>query len=156
MIWVVMHHQFWSLILRETRSGVVKCWLFSQAMFDTVCHLPFQSLLLDLHINKYLINKISILKSLVIPAIRLALSSVIYSQITLFFVLNHLCSKLHHSFLNWCHFWLNRTIFAVYCIISVLGTQWDVKAFLFLLFNKRATWSNKYWYWLNSVISKWL
>ena len=39
---------------------------------------------------------ISILKSLVIPVIWLALSSVIYSRITLF-VLNHLFSKSHHS-----------------------------------------------------------
>ena len=31
--------------------------------------------------------------SLVIPAIRLALSSVIYSEITLYFALNHVCSK---------------------------------------------------------------
>ena len=40
---------------------------------------------------------ISILKSLVIPEIWLALSSVIYSRITLFFALNHICSKSHHS-----------------------------------------------------------
>ena len=39
---------------------------------------------------------ISILKSLVIPVIWLALSSVIYSRITLF-VLNRLFSKSHHS-----------------------------------------------------------
>ena len=51
---------------------------------------------------------------------------------------------------------LNRAIFALYCIISVLGTKWDVEAFLFPLFNKPATWSIKYCYWLNSAFSKWL
>ena len=51
---------------------------------------------------------------------------------------------------------LNRAIFALYCIISVSGTKWDVKAFSFLLFNKPATWSIKYCYWLNSAFSKWL
>ena len=35
---------------------------------------------------------------------------------------------------------LNRAIFALYCIISVSGTKWDVKAFSFPLFNKPATW----------------
>ena len=40
----------------------------------------------------------SILKSLLIPAIWLALSSVIYSQSTaFFFALNHICSKSRHS-----------------------------------------------------------
>ena len=34
----------------ETSSGIAKCWLFSRATFDTVCHLPFQWLLLDLQI----------------------------------------------------------------------------------------------------------
>ena len=50
-------------------------------------------------IKKYLVINfiISILKLLVIPAIWLALSSVIYSQITLFFAPNHICSKSHHS-----------------------------------------------------------
>ena len=37
---------------------------------------------------------------------------------------------------------------------SVSFTKWDVKTCFFPLFNK--CWSNKYWYWLNSPISKWL
>ena len=40
---------------------------------------------------------ISILKSLVIPGIWLALSSMIYLRITLYFALNHICSKWRHS-----------------------------------------------------------
>ena len=100
---------------------------------------------------------ISILKSLVIPVIWLALSSVIYSRITLF-VLNHLFSKSHHSCSKSHHFCFKSHQFWLYiiCIISVSGTKWDLKAFLFLLFNKTATCSNKYWYRLNSAISKWL
>ena len=39
---------------------------------------------------------------------------------------------------------LNSTIFVLYRIISVWNTKWDVKAFLFRLFNKPATWSTKY------------
>ena len=39
---------------------------------------------------------ISIVKSLVIPAVWLVLNSVIYSQITLLFALKHICSKSHH------------------------------------------------------------
>ena len=41
----------------------------------------------------FLLFIMSILKSLVIPSIWLALSSVIYSRITLFLALNHICSK---------------------------------------------------------------
>ena len=89
---------------------------------------------------------ISILKSLVIPAIWLALS-VMNSQIT--------CSKSRHSGSKSHHFcFINRTIFALSRIISVSNTKRDVKAFLFPLFNKLATWSVKYWYCLNSAISK--
>ena len=48
---------------------------------------------------------ISILKSLVIPAFCLALSSVVYSLLdTLFFALNHICSKLPHSCSKLLHF----------------------------------------------------
>ena len=43
---------------------------------------------------------IFLLKSLGIPTIWLALSSVIYSKITLFFALNHICSKSRHSCSN--------------------------------------------------------
>ena len=39
---------------------------------------------------------------------------------------------------------LNRTIFALCRIISVSNTKRDVKAFLFPLFNKLASWSVKY------------
>ena len=46
----------------------------------------------------------SILKSLAIPAILLALSSVIYSRNALFFVLYHLCSKSHHFCFKLHHF----------------------------------------------------
>ena len=51
------------------------------------------------------------------------------------------CSKLHHF----------SSI-----VISFSNTKWDVKAFLFPLFKKWATRSIKFWYWLNSAISKWL
>ena len=84
------------------------------------------------------------MKSLVIPAIWLALSTVIYSRITLFFVLNHLCSKSRHSFstykLTSCL--IKSHPFALYCIISVLGTKilrCELKAFLFLLLGKKAS-----------------
>ena len=46
----------------------------------------------------------SILKSVVFLAISLSLSSVIYSQITLFFALNHTCSKSHHLYCESLHF----------------------------------------------------
>ena len=69
---------------------------------------------------------ISILKSLAIPAIWLALSNVINSQIKLFFAVNRIIHVLKR-FISF----LNRTIFALYRIISVSRTKWDVKAFLF-------------------------
>ena len=69
-------------------------------------------------------------------------------QIT-FFPPNHIFSKsLNHVY--------SRTVFALYRNISVSNTKWDVKAFLFPLFNILATWSIKYLYWLNSAILKWL
>ena len=86
---------------------------------------------------------ILILKSLVIRAIWLAHSSVTYSRIFLS-GLNHIIHVL------------NRIILALYYIISILNTKWDMKAFLFSLFNKLVTRSIKYWYLLNSAISKWL
>ena len=69
-----------------------------------------------------------------IPAIWLAFSSVIYSRITLFFAPNRVILVLNH-FISV----LNRTIFALYRIISVSNTEWDVKAFLFPLFYQPAT-----------------
>ena len=36
---------------------------------------------------------------------------------------------------------LNRTIFVLYRIISVSNIKWDLKAFLFRLFKKPATWA---------------
>jgi len=76
------------------------------------------------------VPQISILKSLVIPAIWLALSNVTHSQITVFFALNHNCSKSHH----------------VYNIVYALYLKYNMrcKNLLFLLFNKSATWSIKY------------
>ena len=128
----------------------------------------------------------SILKSLVILAISLALSMVINSQITLFFITSVLDRVIH--VLNRIIFVLNRIIFvsiylSIYLFVtfywllyllsppaststcylraemnfmeSVWNTKWDEKALLFTLFNKLATWSIKYWHWLNSAISKW-
>ena len=46
----------------------------------------------------------SLLKSKVISTIWLALNSVIFSRITLFFALNHICSKSHHSCSKSLHF----------------------------------------------------
>ena len=66
--------------------------------------------------------------------------------IRVIYVLNHVISVL------------NRTIFALHVnlIISVSNTKWDVKTFLFPVFNKTATRSIKYWYCLNAAISKFL
>ena len=56
--------------------------------------------------HSYLIRSFitSILKLLVIPAIWLALSSVIYSRIALFFALYHICSKSNHFCFKLYHF----------------------------------------------------
>ena len=78
----------------------------------------------------------SVLKSLVIPTIWLALRSVIYSRITSFFVQNPICSKSRHFCSKPHHF---SSI-----VISVSKTKWDLKAFLFPLFNKQATRSIKF------------
>ena len=65
---------------------------------------------------------ISILKSLVIPVIWFALSSVIYSRITLF-VLNHLFSKLHHSCSKSHHFCFKSHQFLLYFLDQFLLYQ---------------------------------
>ena len=67
-----------------------------------------------------------------IPAIWLALSSVICSQIALFFVLNHICSKSRLFFVKSHHF---CSILHHFCFES-----------LFVPF----------WYWPKSAISKWM
>ena len=54
---------------------------------------------------------ISILKSLVIPGIWLAVSSMIYLRITLFFALNHICSKWRHSCSKSHHFFFKTHYF---------------------------------------------
>ena len=66
-------------------------WLFKRCMKSakTICAIQW--------IVQIYIFIISILKSLMIPAIGLALSNVINSQITLFFAINHICCKWHHS-----------------------------------------------------------
>ena len=81
-------------------------------------------IMLVIIIRKILI--ISILKSLVIPAVWLVLNSVIYSQITLIFALKHICSKSHH----WFVLKLHHFFFTQYRIISVSNTKCDVKTFL--------------------------
>ena len=58
--------------------------------------------------------------------------------------LNRICSKSRHSCSKSHHFCLNRSIFVLYRIICVSNTKWDVKVFLFRLFNKPATRSIKY------------
>ena len=92
---------------------------------------------------------IYILISLVIPVIWLALSSVIYSRITLFFALNHIYSKSCHSCSKSDHFCFKSHHF---CSIShhfCFDAKWDVTAFLLPLFNKPAASSITYWYlWL--------
>ena len=77
-----------------------------------------------------------ILKSLVIPAIWPTLSSVIYSRITLVYFLLQIKDILNHvvHVINQVISVLNCTIFAQYRIISI--TKWDVKTFLFPLYNK--------------------
>ena len=62
-----------------------------------------------------------------------------------------------------CDLFLNRTIFVLYPIriISVSNTKWDVKALLYRLFNKPASWSIKYsigtdWIlWFQMALIKW-
>ena len=79
---------------------------------------------------------ISILKSLAIPAIWLALSNVINLQIKLFFAVNRIIHVLKR-FISF----LNRTIFCSTSHHFCFEDKMDVKAFLFPLFNKPATWS---------------
>ena len=109
------------------------------------------ALILDIRSLGVSIFIISILKSLVILAIWLALSSVIYSRLTLFFAINHVCCKSRHSYSKSRHFCSKSHHFR-----SISHHFCDVKAFLFPLFDKPATWSIKYWCCLNSAISKWL
>ena len=83
------------------------------------------------------------MKSLVIPAIWLALSTVIYSRITLFFVLNHLCSKSRHSF-STCKLMsclIKSHLFSLYIASFLFWVQkfWGVRAFLFLLWGEKAS-----------------
>ena len=151
-----MHHQFWSLsdsISRETSSGIAKCRLFSRATFDTLCHLPFQWLLLDLQIFFIIHCEIAGDPWNLIGSQHCDL----FPNHTIF------CSKSRHSFstckLTSCL--IKSHLFALYCIISVLGTKILRCESLFVsalrwesLFV--STGSNKYWYWLNSMISKWL
>ena len=59
----------------------------------------------------------SILKPLMIPAISLALSNVINSQITLFFITSVLDRVIH--VLNRIIFVLNRTIFFLFIYLSI-------------------------------------
>ena len=66
--------------------------IFLQGIFCSSCY-------------RFAASIVSILKSVVFPAIRLALSSVIYSRITLYiFALNHICSKSRHSYSKSRHF----------------------------------------------------
>ena len=82
--------------------------------------------------HSYLIRSFitSILKLLVIPAIWLALSSVIYSRITLFFLL------FISSVLNRIISVLNCTIFAPHHIIAISDTKYDVKRLLVSTFQQ--------------------
>ena len=61
---------------------------------------------------------------MVIPAVWLALSSVIFSRISLFlkFAVNQICSKSRHSCSKSRHF---RSLLRHFCS----GKKWDVKAF---------------------------
>ena len=84
---------------------------------------------------------ISILKSLVIPAIWLALSReyVVYSRLTQFFVLSIILNHIIHV-VNRIISVLTYTILALYRIISFSNTKLDVhvKAVLFPLYKVRA------------------
>ena len=92
---------------------------------------------------------IYILISLVIPVIWLALSSVIYSRITLFFALNHIYSKSCHSCSKSDHFCFKSHHFCSMSHHFCFDAKWDVTAFLLPLFNKPAASSITYWYlWL--------
>ena len=88
---------------------------------------------------------ISILKSLVIGAIWLAHSSVIYSRIIIIIF----CSKSHHSCFKSHHF---------SCILHHFCFKYKMRheSPFISTFQRLATRSIKYWYLLNSAISNWL
>ena len=69
---------------------------------------------------------ISILKSLVIPVIWLALSSVTYSRITLLIVLNHLFSKSHYSCSKSRHFSFKSHQFLLYIASFLFRVQNEI------------------------------
>ena len=71
-----------------------------------------------------------------------------YLTVFFFFALNHICCKLHH-FCCKSHHLCSRSHH--FCFEYKVRS---VKAFLFPLFNKPATRSIKFCFWLNSVISK--
>ena len=63
---------------------------------------------------------------------------------------HHLCSKARHF-----HFKSHHMIFA-HIAPFLLRVQNEMQKPFCSTFNKPAIWSNKYWYRLNSAISKWL
>ena len=93
--------QFWSEIIlvisNRTRAARSFDFEITRIISDQIALHPVQ---LPLFI-------IYILKSLVIPAIWLALSRVVFLRITLFFALNHNCSKSRHSCSKSHHFCFN-------------------------------------------------
>ena len=68
---------------------------------------------------------------------------------TLFFALNHICSKSNNFCPKSHHFCSKSNHFC-------FEYKVNCKSLFVSAFNKPATWSIKYWYWLNSAISKWL
>ena len=72
------------------------------------------------------------------------------------FALNHICSKLRHSCSKSHHFCSKSQHFCSTSHQFCFDYKMSVKAFLLPLFIKPTPRSIIIWYWLNSVISKWL
>ena len=87
-----------------------------------------------------------------ITVIWLALNSLIYSRVTLFFFFFapcHICSKSLHSCSKSRHFYFISHHFRTISHRFLSNTKWDVKALLLL--NKPATTTVKYWNLYNDV-----
>ena len=88
-----------------------------------------------------------------ITVIWLALNSLIYSRVTLFFFFFfapcHICSKSLHSCSKSRHFYFISHHFRTISHRFLSNTKWDVKALLLL--NKPATTTIKYWNLYNDV-----
>ena len=114
-----------------------------------------KSLVCHTRIPLFILN---ILKSLVIPAIWLALSSVVYLQITLFFALNHICSKSRHSCSKSHHFCFNSHHFcSAHCFCFEYKMRCKRFCFRFLRNRLLDQWniSSNWILWFQMAVIKW-